>query len=166
MSQLYGVAPAVVVGNQDPENRGRVEIEFQHIEGLTKTFARVATLMSGAGRGSWFMPEVGDEVLVAFAYGDVSHPYVLGFLWNDSSKPPSNDPRQRLLRSVNTHEIELFDSQPSLGDLGLIRIKDAHGNFVELSNGQITIFSPGEIHINAPSVMINARTVAPGVGPI
>lgn len=166
MSELYGVTPAVVIGNQDPEGRGRIQIQFPHIEGMTTAFARVATMMAGATRGSWFMPEVGDEVLVAFAYGDVSHPYVVGFLWNQSSPPPSGDPRERLLRSANRHEIELYDGVVEQGDAGYVRISDAHGNSVELSNGQITISSPGEIHINAPNVMINARAVLPGAGTI
>ncbi len=47
----------------------------------------MATLFAGKDRGSWFMPDVGDEVLVSFEHGDPSRPYVLGGLWNGTDSP-------------------------------------------------------------------------------
>jgi len=71
----------------------------------------VATLMSGGDRGSWFMPEVGDEVLVAFSQGDVEHPFIIGFLWNGQDKPPASDisTKVRRLRTVSGHQIDFDD---------------------------------------------------------
>jgi uncharacterized protein involved in type VI secretion and phage assembly len=127
-------------------------------------WAPVATLMSGGGRGSWFMPERGDEVLVAFDRGHVDFPYIVGYLWNGANRPPSTDPQLRLMRSVNGHEIAMYDPGVSGGDAGYIRIKDAHGNMVELSNAQVVITSRASITLTAPTVTINGRLVAPTSG--
>ena len=51
------------------------------------TWARVATLMGGNNRGSWFVPDVDDEVLVSFEGGDVRRPFVLGGLWTAAMRP-------------------------------------------------------------------------------
>ena len=50
-------------------------------------WARIATLMAGKERGTYFIPEVGDEVLVAFEHGDIHYPYIIGSLWNGKEKP-------------------------------------------------------------------------------
>jgi uncharacterized protein involved in type VI secretion and phage assembly len=112
------------------------------------------------------MPEKEDEVLVAFEHGDTRFPYIVGFLWNGQDKPPRSDPQKRLIRSVNGHEIEIYDPDIKGGDLGYIRLKDAQGNQIELANGRISISSIGRITINAPSVVINGRPVAPSPSPI
>ncbi len=128
--------------------------------------AAIAAPMAGGSRGVFFMPVEGDEVLVAFDRGHFDHPYVIGFLWNGVDKPPVNDPNLRLIRSVNGHEIAIYDPSISQGDKGYIRLQDAHGNIVELSNAQITIKSVGQITIEAPKVVINGRPVAPQNRPI
>ena len=79
----------------DPNGEGRIRVDFPWMGGNNQSYwAPVATLMSGSGRGSWFMPEVGDEVLVAFDHEDVNHPYILGFLWNGKDKPPETSSAQ------------------------------------------------------------------------
>jgi uncharacterized protein involved in type VI secretion and phage assembly len=120
--------------------------------------------MSGRGRGAYYMPEIDDEVLVAFEHGDFAHPFVVGFLWNGADPPPSRERRLRLIHSVNGHEIALYDAEPKGGDRGFVRIRDAHGNTIELANGRLSITSVGSLQIKAPNVVINGRLVAP-VGP-
>jgi uncharacterized protein involved in type VI secretion and phage assembly len=168
MSKVNGVMPATVTDVHDPDGLGRVRVSYSWVEeGQTDAFwAPVATLMSGGGRGSWIMPEVGDEVLVAFEHGDINHPYVIGFLWNGKDKPPATDPQRRLLHSVNGHEIELYDPGVKDGDKGYIRISDAHGNLIELSNAEIVIRSVGTISIEGAHVFINRRRVMPTAGNI
>jgi uncharacterized protein involved in type VI secretion and phage assembly len=122
--------------------------------------------MSGGGRGAWFMPEVGDEALVAFEQEDVNHPYIVGFLHNGEHRPPETDRRVRVIQSVNGHRIELRDPEVAGGDTGGIRIADAHGNVIELANARITIQSVAQVQINAPTVTINGRLVAPMPFPI
>ena len=55
-------------------------------------WARLSNMMAGMGRGSFFVPQIGDEVLVAFNHGDVREPYVIGTLWNTMDRPPALSP--------------------------------------------------------------------------
>ena len=57
-------------------------------------WARIVAPMAGGGRGAVFLPEVGDEVLVAFDRDDIRYPYVLGALWSKTDKPPEARMRQ------------------------------------------------------------------------
>lgn len=167
MSRIYGVVVAQVVSVDDPQGEGRVKVRYPWLSGNNQGYwAPVATLMAGSDRGTWFMPEDDDEVLVAFDQGDVEHPYIVGFLWNGADRPPSNDRHLRLIRTVNGHEIAIYDPAISGGDAGYIRIQDAHGNRIELSNANITIQGVAMIQINAPTVIINGRPVAPAPSPI
>jgi phage baseplate assembly protein gpV len=167
MSRQYGVVTGIVESVNDPDGEGRIRLRFPEMPGNNQSYwAPVATLMSGGGRGSWFMPEDGDEVLCAFQEGDVNHPFVIGFLWNGRDRPPTTDRHLRTIRSVNGHEISIYDPGISQGDAGFIRLKDAQGNSVELKNGSITIESLGTITITAPNVQINGRPVVPVPSPI
>ena len=116
------------------------------------------------------MPQLGDEVLVAFNQDDVGHPYIVGFLWNGQDQPPSTDTNMRVIRSVNGHEIQLYDPPVSGGDQGYVRMQFARGdgsvNIVEINNTSITISSDSAISIQAPTVTINQRPVVWGGGQI
>lgn len=171
MGQMKGVVNGQVVSVKDPDNQGRVQVSLPFMGGQNQSYwAPVATLMSGGGRGSWFMPEVGDEVLLAFNQDDVAHPYIIGFMWNGQNTPPETDPRLRVIRSVNGHEIRIYDAEVAGGDEGYIRIQYARGdgttNVVELANQGITIRSDSAVQIIAPNVTINGRVVAPSSGSI
>jgi uncharacterized protein involved in type VI secretion and phage assembly len=164
-----GAAPiaGVLVGTVkevDPA-LGRVKVSIPERD-HDSNWAPIAAGMGGNGRGAYFMPEVGDEVVVAFDRGQFDHPYVLGFLWNGQDAPPSVDGHLRTIKSVNGHEISLFDPPVSAGDKGYVRIKDAHGNTIELANGLITIKGVAAIRIEAPLVAINGRAVSPVGSPI
>src|SRR5207253_3442312 len=88
----YGVYPALVSDIKDPDGQGRVKITLPwspDTDGSRyETWARVATLMGGNNRGSWFIPDVNDEVLGVLEGGDPRRPYVIGGLWNGSDTPP------------------------------------------------------------------------------
>ena len=97
MGKIQGVVTGRVVNVVDPDHQGRVQVSLPYLGGQnTSYWAPVATMMSGKGRGSWFMPEVGDEVLIAFNQDDVAHPFIVGFLWNGEDTPPSNDRHLRV----------------------------------------------------------------------
>jgi uncharacterized protein involved in type VI secretion and phage assembly len=84
----YGVVTALVKDIRDPMGLGRVKVSLPWLgENEYEAWARVATLMAGKNRGSWFIPDVDDEVLIAFEHGDPRRPYVLGALWNGSDTP-------------------------------------------------------------------------------
>ncbi|HEV8320835.1 MAG TPA: phage baseplate assembly protein V, partial [Myxococcota bacterium] len=89
--QIYtSVVIGVCTNNKDPEGLGRIKVKFPWLEASEEShWARVCQFMTGGGRGMWIIPEVDDEVLVAFEHGDVHFPYVLGSLWNGVDRPPS-----------------------------------------------------------------------------
>ena len=89
---VKGVAIATVTQNQDPDKLCRVKVRFPWHENSTESYwARLATPMAGDDRGLVAIPEVGDEVLVAFEREDLRFPYVLGGLWNGKEKPPRDN---------------------------------------------------------------------------
>ena len=148
MSQMNGVVAAVVVNRDDPDNLGRVEVRYHFQEqGDRSYWARIATLMSGERRGSWFMPEVNDEVLVAFDNGDMQNPYIVGFLWNEQGKPPNEgiDPNVRRLQTVSGHILE-FDDRPGQQK---ITLTTRSGYAITIND------TTKEINISAPTVTIN-----------
>ena len=164
MKDIMGVVTGVVK-EIDPA-LGAVKVDFNWMQPPQRSnWAPIATLMGGKGRGSYFMPEIDDEALIAFDQGKFDHPYVVGFMWNGVDTPPSTEKHLRLIHSVNGHEIGIYDpDQVSGGDKGFIRIQDAHGNTIELGNGRIVISGKGALQIIAPNVSINGRLVSP-VGP-
>lgn len=112
--RIAGVVIGIVTNNKDPDGMGRVKVRLPwRDESDESHWARVATLMTGKERGSFFLPEVGDEVLVAFEHGDIHHPYVLGSLWNGVDKPPetNSDGKNniRKIKSRSGHEIIFSD---------------------------------------------------------
>ena len=91
-NQLFGVVVGIVTNNKDDEHMGRVSGKFPWLSDEDEsTWARVASPMAGGGRGAYFLPEVNDEVLVAFEHGDPRFPYVLGALWNGKDAPPAEN---------------------------------------------------------------------------
>jgi uncharacterized protein involved in type VI secretion and phage assembly len=111
-NRFFGVTEALVVDLIDPKKEGRVKLQFPWFDDeMVTEFGRVCHLYAGNGYGSFFVPEVGDEVLVAFIHGDMRLPIVLGGLYNGKDKPPSDrqkDKDQKIVRTKAGHEL-LFD---------------------------------------------------------
>ena len=109
-------------------------------------------------------------MLVAFDQDDASNSYVLGYLWNGQDTPPSTDPNLRTIRSVNGHEIQIYDPPVSGGDQGYIRLQYARGdgamNVVEINNTGIVIQSDSSITLSAPTITVNGRPVSITPSPI
>lgn len=163
-----GIVLGTVEDNADPEGWGRVRVRYPWLDGFTVSgWAPIASLMAGPDYGTWFIPEVGNECVLAFDRGDMNYPVVLGFLWNGVDTPPSTSTKERMIRTVNGHTIRFLDSTPTGGgNKGGISIEDAHGNAIVLSNTQITIRSMGVLSLDAATVRIGTRVVAPMGGPI
>jgi len=117
--KIFGVVVGLVQDLKDPLHQGRIRVNFpwraepttHHTGGestendsVDSTWARMATMMAGPDRGSFFIPEVGDEVLVAFHHGDPERPYIIGALWNKSHKPPEqmDDDGKNNLRTIKS----------------------------------------------------------------
>jgi len=127
--KIYGVVVGIVTNNQDPEKLGRVKVKYPWLSDSEEShWARMATLMAGKDRGSFYLPEVDDEVLLAFEHGDVRFPYVIGMLWNGKDTPRydngdgKND--QRVITSRSGHEF-IFDDNDQKGKV-VIHTKKNH----------------------------------------
>jgi uncharacterized protein involved in type VI secretion and phage assembly len=182
------VFPAVVVDVRDPDGQGRVRVELPWApdagDARWRAWARVATLMAGDRRGSWFVPDVRDEVLVAFEGGDPRRPYVLGALWNGADAPPermdgagSND--RKVLRSRNGLKVTLDDAagreslvpetpagqRLTLQDgPGAVTLEDANGNRVRLEAGGVSVVSAGRLTVQASAVDVSATALTVNAG--
>lgn len=184
----YGVFPALVSDIKDPEGLGRVKITLPWSPdtggGRYEAWARLATMLGGANRGSWFIPDVNDEVLVAFEGGDARRPYVVGGLWNGGDKPPdkmdgAGRNNRKVLRSRNGVKVTLDDSDGqekmiletpggqkiTLKDgPGAVEIVDSNGNSVKLETGGVTITAALKVTVNASQVEISAGMVTVNAG--
>ena len=129
--KIDGVMVGIVTNNNDPDGLGRVRVRLPVRESNDESYwARVATLMAGKERGSFFLPEVGDEVLVAFDHGNVEHPYIIGGLWNGKDTPPetNSDGKNniRKIRSRSGHEILFNDDAETQQEKVVIQTKAGH----------------------------------------
>jgi uncharacterized protein involved in type VI secretion and phage assembly len=136
--KIFGVVVGIVTNNQDPEKLGRVKVKYPWLsESQESHWARIATLMAGKDRGSFYLPEVGDEVLLAFEHGDVRFPYVIGMLWNGEDTPRydnsdgKND--KRVITSRGGHEF-IFDDNDQQGKV-IIHTKKNHTITLDDSSG-------------------------------
>lgn len=132
---IRGVAVGIVTDNKDPGGMGRVKLSYPWRDAEDESnWARIATSMAGEDRGTYFLPEEGDEVLVAFEEGDIHHPYVLGALWNGEEKPPEDNADGkndvRMIRSRGGHEIVLNDAESE----GKVEITTSGGHTIVLDD--------------------------------
>lgn len=151
--RFYGVVVGVVTNNQDPESMHRVKVRFPWLsDDVESNWARVASPMAGNDRGAYFLPEVDDEVLVAFEHGRVDYPYVLGCLWNGKDgAPESNEDGQnnhRTIKSRSGHVLRLNDASGN----ETIEIIDKSGKnriIVDTANNSITIEAEADITVKS-----------------
>src|SRR5450759_1020992 len=150
--RMSGVTTAVVLNNQDPQGLGRVQVKFPTLsDDDIGHWARVAVRMGGNQRGTFFLPEVGDEVLVAFEGGDITRPFVLGGLWNGQDNPPDTNAdgknNKRFIKSRSGHLVRLDDTDGA----EKIEIIDKSGNnsiTFDTANNTITITSAQDITLD------------------
>ena len=132
--RYYGVYEAIVTEVNDPSKEGRVQVRFPWFdEQMTTEWSRLQQFYAGNDYGAFFIPEVGDEVLVAFIQGDMHFPVILGGLYNGQDKPPSaraSDKDQKMIRTKGKHEILMDDTQ---GD-EKVQIKTKAGNQITLND--------------------------------
>ena len=158
---FYGVTAGIVTNNKDPDKLGRVKVKLPWLSDKEETYwARTLTPMGGKERGVYFLPEVNDEVLVAFEHGDVSAPYVLGALWSKQDLPPltNEDGKNdvRTIKSRSGHVITLDDT--SGAEKIIVRDRTQKNEIVidsktsalsVKSDGSLTIESKGTITIKS-----------------
>ncbi len=165
-SRVPGVVPAIVTNNEDPDGLGRVKVKYPVFsDDIESDWVRVASPMAGPGRGFYWLPEVDDEVLVAFEFSDVRRPYVIGALWNGQDAPPEEignvvsggEVVQRIIKTRAGHLIILEDTS---GDEA-IKIIDMTGEnqmLIESNEDKITLQARGDIVIEAEGkVMVSGQ---------
>ena len=163
----FGVVIGVVSNNQDPDKLGRVKVKFPWlVDNDESNWARVAAPMAGPDRGVSFLPDVDDEVLVAFENGDPRSPFVLGALWNGVDRPPKekesdSDNDQLVMKSRSGHLVTLDDKSGS----EKIEIRDKTKKnrvLIESSSNAITIEADGDITLKASqgTITLDAKSIA------
>lgn len=143
MKTPEGVEIGIVVSTDDPAGEGRLQLRFPTISPTVRSsWAPVATFLAGSQRGAFFMPEVGDQVLVAFHRGHFDHPFVIGFLWDGGSRPPESDIKNRVIMTPGNHTLRFED-----GDDKKIIIRSSSGHEIVLDDSpgaqSITIKTQG-----------------------
>lgn len=182
--RMSGVVTARVVAHNDPRGIGRVQVKYDWMEEAQTAWARMTTPSAGGGRGFMFMPEIGDEVLVAFEHGDPERPFVVGALWNGVDSAP----RQGFWEEEGTEETGGVKTQVpkdmARNDIKRIVTKSGHRiqmvdvegkeSIVVSTPGQqmiqmidscpetggrkmLSLISPGDIFIMAPQGRVHVR---------
>jgi uncharacterized protein involved in type VI secretion and phage assembly len=132
--KFFGVVEALVSEIVDPEDEARVKVSYPRFDqAMVSEWARVAQPYAGNDYGFVFVPEVGDEVLVAFVQGDMRFPIIVGGLYNGVDKPPTSprdDRDQKLIRTKGEHELLLDDT----ADSKRARLKTAGGHTLDLDD--------------------------------
>jgi uncharacterized protein involved in type VI secretion and phage assembly len=184
----YGVFPALVSDIKDPDGQGRVKVKLPWSpdtgDASYEAWARLATLMGGKDRGSWFIPDVDDEVLIAFEAGDPRRPYVVGGLWNGKDTPPDSmdgagNNYRKVLRSRNGVKITLDDQDgqekfivetPGGQKLtlkdgpGVVELVDSNGNSFKMEASGVTITAAAKMTLHASTFELNAGMVTVNSG--
>ena len=186
--RFFGVFPAQVTSLKDPDGQARVKVKLPWSPDGSgaqyEAWARLATMMGGNNRGSFFVPDVNDEVLVAFEAGDARRPYVVGALWNGKDAPPATmdsggNNNTKVLRSRNGVKLTLDDTSGSetfivetpggqkitLQDgAATITVQDSNGNEIQTGPSGVTIQTSGTVTIQASQIELSATSVTVNAG--
>ncbi|MFH6964653.1 phage baseplate assembly protein V [Flavobacterium plurextorum] len=146
--------PAKIRDNNDPEGLGRVKVEF-YWGAATKTtqWIRVVQNYAGSGRGSYWRPEIGDEVLVSFEGGNAQNPYVMGSHYNGQAAPEFFDP-QNMIKAIRMRFGQLLKFVEKTG----IWLSDPSGNELHMNEEtkSTTLTVPETLTLNCKNLIINA----------
>ena len=157
---INGVVVALVTDNNDPNNTARVKLKFPWLDdNYESDWARITQLGAGPNSGSVWIPEVNDEVLVAFEFGDIRRPYVVGSLYNGQDTPnlgsglfDNGKVKRRGMVSRKGHQFIFFDDDSKTG----IAFISSDGNLkisLNETNSEIHISSQGKVHIESQQDM-------------
>ena len=153
---INGVVVAIVTDNNDPNNLARVKLMFPWLDdNYESDWARLAQLGAGRDSGALWIPEVNDEVLVAFEHGDIRRPFVVGQLYNGQDKPNEGSgliDNGKVLRrgfvSRKGHKLLFFDDDNKSG-IAIIS-EDGHYKIsIDETKKEIHITSPEKITVKS-----------------
>lgn len=177
---------ALVKSVKDPDNLNRVQVSILTCDGVAdqeaEVWARVAVPFAGDKRGAFFIPSVGDEVIVVFVNNDPRFPVVVGSMWNGHDHAPdqfggSGDAVDRWLfvgkAGTKIAIVEDSSSQPTIlfttpggvsGTLtdqggGKVEFKDAMGSSIKIDSSGITVQTSSNVQVQASQVQVTASQV-------
>lgn len=159
--RVYGFVLGIVTNNQDPDKLGRVKVNYHMLDqSVESDWCRVICFYAGTDRGSFFMPEVNDEVVLGFEYGDVNFPFVIGAVYNGKDKPPvqaNPDNNLKRFRSRSGHELT-FDDTDGKEKISLIDSSKNNMIIIDVEKDKITIQAKtGDMDILVPEGTINIK---------
>jgi len=162
-NRFYGVVVGVVTNNQDPDDMYRVKVRFPWLsKDVESNWARVAAPMTGRGRGQYFLPEVDDEVVVAFEHGQIDHPFVIGSLWNgQDTAPESNADGQNNHRTIKSRSGHVLRFNDKAGG-ETIEIIDRTGSnkiIIDSAANTITIEAQSDITIKSATGKLTMQAI-------
>ena len=154
---VNGVVTGIVTNNNDPLLLGRVKLKFPWLEDTFESgWARMVSAGAGKNRGTVIIPEVNDEVLVAFEHGDVRRPYVIGGLYNGKDKPKlgtglikMGKVKRRGYISKKGHQLIFFDGMAKSGVMLSTANKAFRISLNALPKMSIRVVSKGKVEIEA-----------------
>ena len=147
--------PATVISNDDPAGLGRIQVAFawQQESGANTPWIRMTNPHSGGNKGFYFVPEVGEEVLIAFEGGNAEKPFVLGAMYNGSASSgyAAQENKIKAIHTRSGHIIKFTEDES-------IQITDKSGNEIlfDTTSKNITITAPETVTINAKNIVMNA----------
>ena len=166
-----GVWLAIVIENKDaaPDNQGyHIKISIPHLSEEEKTFwARIAVPMGGKGRGTYQLPEIGDQLLVVFEHGDLHRPIVIGALHSNTQLPPekheSGKNNTKMIKSRSGHRI-IFDDKDGAERVTIVDSKqnqiilDSVKKVVSIisKTGDIEVVAKGNVILHSNALKIGA----------
>jgi uncharacterized protein involved in type VI secretion and phage assembly len=161
-----GIVIGLVSDLKDEGGIARVKVKYPHLDNVESDWARLSVPMAGRNRGTFFCPEVGDEVLVAFELGDPRRPYILGSLWSQTDTPPPDDGQReknnwRFIQSRSGH-IVLLDDTPGKERIVLIDKDNERRVLIDSANSKIQVVcDSGDIDLQAPTgkITISANQI-------
>jgi uncharacterized protein involved in type VI secretion and phage assembly len=153
---VSGVVPALVSNLDDPDKLGRMKVTFPWAgENAESPWARVAMPGAGNKRGLVVLPEVGDEVLVAFDHGDARLPFVVGGLYNGKDELPAEvvaggEVVIRTVVSRNGHTIELHDKDDTI----TVATGDGkHKLVLDQKNNKVVLETAGDVEVKSDAAV-------------
>ncbi len=157
--RFYGVVTGKVIKILGDEMElGRVQVELPFLDSSDPSpWARVAVPMAGSSSGTYLIPNVGDEVLVAFEQGDVNAPYVLGCLWNTKAPPPVPSPAEQvwLIKTPAGNTIRIAEKPAA------ITIETANGQKIEMGSEKIRITTgDSAVELTSSGVTVSGGTIS------
>ena len=166
-SRASGVVIGVVTNNMDPLQMGRVKVKFPHLGNLPpveSNWCRVAAPFGGAMSGSYFIPDINNEVLVAFEHGNVNYPYIVGTLWNNIDRPPKPTAAvvvggkvvERIIQTAKGHIISLSD-MPGKEAITLSDKLGLNAITLDLTKKSITLKAMNEVVIDCLNFKLTAK---------